>query len=533
MKNIIKKILKEEIEDFGDLNWIQNQNPEPWEEFMFPYVNLEGKLGNTILGERIVYRDTNGEWIFYHKPNPKNGWVYFNYTKIWSVFQTQFGFSYKEIKELLEGWLGEHYNLRGVTARISQTEVLSKLGEHYNLRGVTAWSGKYTAMIPLGEHYNLRGVTARSKLSLRCHRLGEHYNLREETDDWDWVRDAEFTLAPGDLFDEDDICFNYGTDCMVNVDKDFIIFYLDFDDWVKMIAGSLDSDYYLRSLIDYGESVSNRYYSDSGYDNEEFNYSSNWMTDEQKNRLTELMTYINPNFNIEEAIDNNEMLSIGKMLEPFHVLGRSFDYLVTDFTSQIGENLERNRWINLYQYYKNILDSLEVELELYGNDLRIDIPMTTVVELNVNNLSDVLRKVSDKFLDEPWGDIFYEHWDSSGGEENVIGYFNTFLDSLEEFVLDDENLPKYKKFVEITEKMGFEYYQEWGFQKILALKNNEESFWTVEWVREDGDSTDDKSKVRLSLMGGNLDNYSSAEELESYIIPITEVPIYIKNYRLK
>ena len=112
MKNIIKKILKEEFED---LDWIKYQNPEPWEGFMFPYTNLKSKLENTRFGDRLVYRDKNGEWIFFHKQNPKNDYVWFNYNKIWSVFGTQFGFEYEEIQELLTGWLGEHYNLKGVT----------------------------------------------------------------------------------------------------------------------------------------------------------------------------------------------------------------------------------------------------------------------------------------------------------------------------------------------------------------------------------------------------------------------------------
>jgi hypothetical protein len=108
----MEKILKEE---FDELGWMRDQNPEPWEEFMFPYVDLKPKLENTSLGKRLVYRDENGEWVFFHEQDPKNGYVWFNYVKIWLVFRDKFGFNYDETQELLGRWLVEHYNLRGVT----------------------------------------------------------------------------------------------------------------------------------------------------------------------------------------------------------------------------------------------------------------------------------------------------------------------------------------------------------------------------------------------------------------------------------
>jgi len=140
MKDLIKKILKEEFED--DLGWMRDQIPEPWEEFMFPYVDLKPKLEDTSFGKRLVYRDHSGEWVFFHEQDPKNRVVWFNYNKIWSVFDNEFGFEYKETQGLLERWLGEHYNLRGVTPKMAFFKIPFMLGEHYNLRGVTPYSTK-------------------------------------------------------------------------------------------------------------------------------------------------------------------------------------------------------------------------------------------------------------------------------------------------------------------------------------------------------------------------------------------------------
>jgi hypothetical protein len=367
--------------------------------------------------------------------------------------------------------------------------------------------------------------------------VGEYYrvdySLNESTDDWDWVREHEFTLAPGDLFTEDDICFNYGTDCTVNVDSDFIIFYLDYDKWIKMSGGISDGDgYYLKSLINYGESVSDRYYSDYNLDQDEFNYSSRWMLDEQREKLINLMSQVNPNFDGEDIIDNDNMLRIGDILKPFPEMESHFDNLVYDFVSQIEENQERNRWKSIYNDYATILLNLEVELETYGNDIRIDVPMITVDKLGASDLSDILLKVSDKFLEVPWEEWYYANFDSSGGEDNITDYFNNFLDKLESFVENDESLIDFKNFSEKIEKLGFEQYQEYGFKKIFALENDETSFWRIDFI-EDEDGEFNYKKVKLRFMEGNLNNYTSAEEIESFIIPISEIPVYISNYRLR
>jgi hypothetical protein len=63
--------------------------------------------------------------LFRYKPkenlmiyNRKNNHVYIDYDKIWSILRDNFELNHGEIQELTERWLGEVYNLRGVTTRI-------------------------------------------------------------------------------------------------------------------------------------------------------------------------------------------------------------------------------------------------------------------------------------------------------------------------------------------------------------------------------------------------------------------------------
>ena len=45
----------------------------------------------------------------------EDGYVYIDYDDIWSVLEEHFGLKYSEIQELTKMWLGEVYNLRGIT----------------------------------------------------------------------------------------------------------------------------------------------------------------------------------------------------------------------------------------------------------------------------------------------------------------------------------------------------------------------------------------------------------------------------------
>ena len=83
---------------FNDLDVIQSEEEENWTLFRYK------KHNNLMIYDR------------------KNETVYIDYDEIWSFFNSGFGLEHQEIQGLTKEWLGEVYNLRGVTTyRIGST----------------------------------------------------------------------------------------------------------------------------------------------------------------------------------------------------------------------------------------------------------------------------------------------------------------------------------------------------------------------------------------------------------------------------
>ena len=76
---------------FDDLNVVQSKETPNWTLYSYkPKHNI------------IIY-------------NKENDNVYVSYDDIWSFLKSNFGLKYSEIQEHIKEWLGEVYNLRGVT----------------------------------------------------------------------------------------------------------------------------------------------------------------------------------------------------------------------------------------------------------------------------------------------------------------------------------------------------------------------------------------------------------------------------------
>ena len=94
-----------------------------------------GNLTRVEKDDKIFYVDKDRFPLFYYYP--EIGLVYINYYKIWSFFEDVIGLKYDEIMVIMNNWLEETYNLKGLTPDTGYTLHPFKLEETYNLKGLT------------------------------------------------------------------------------------------------------------------------------------------------------------------------------------------------------------------------------------------------------------------------------------------------------------------------------------------------------------------------------------------------------------
>ncbi len=136
MKKLIRKILKEEslkqslkdqVKEFGWKDTAELVNgPEQLAKLAFNNDPLE--FLNMFNNLDVVQSEEQPDWTLfrYEKGNNimiydrKNGIVYLNYGVIWSFLREGFGLNHTETQEVTKEWLGETYNLRGITTSVRQ-----------------------------------------------------------------------------------------------------------------------------------------------------------------------------------------------------------------------------------------------------------------------------------------------------------------------------------------------------------------------------------------------------------------------------
>jgi len=90
------------------------------DRLVLKWLNKEfGNLTEVVKRDKTFYVDENRKPLFVYYQDEKNGFIYVDYDRIWVFFDSIFGLSYLQTKEILTIWLEETYNLKGFTETYS------------------------------------------------------------------------------------------------------------------------------------------------------------------------------------------------------------------------------------------------------------------------------------------------------------------------------------------------------------------------------------------------------------------------------
>ena len=351
--------------------------------------------------------------------------------------------------------------------------------------------------------------------------------IKEELglDDFSWTQQIQ-PFSPGSEFEMEDVCFDSDDECMVNVNKDSIIFKMSYDEWSEKVDTNDDNRYYLRPVLEYGRNYDggSDYYE---FDIDEFNYSGYQIGDKQKKGLQEILNLVGSKKSIEDIIGSDEMNSIEYELK-YPPLKSFFDDLQSNYLSIVGYKVQENRWIGLSNYIWNELDStgIEWESDRRNDDLTITIPKEELLQHNFKDLTQLLKNVSSVISDGYWSDSFYDDWDISGAEEDILYEFDRFIEKSIELLEEEGVLEKYKDFEDLIKSIGFSLKKNrsyWsGYSNTYEL-SNDEGYWFIKEIDYD------KKMVTLSLYeDSNIYNTPK----KSFRIPFNKISDYVNNYRL-
>lgn len=349
--------------------------------------------------------------------------------------------------------------------------------------------------------------------------------IREEIEssDWEWVKEIPNDFQLGSSFNDDEVCFDSDSDCVVNINKDNITFVLDWDWWSKKCDVYSDNEMFLETLFYNGRNYDgNNDYTD--IDTSEFNYSSYQVSDEQRRRFQNILDIVGGNNEIDTYISNDKMVALSLALK-YKPLREYYNNLIDEYLNILGYAVQRNRWLSISEGFGKQIDKTKSEWRLYRDELTITVPMDVVWEIfsthSIDNLSNLLYKVSEPITDQAWYDWFYEEWDTSGSEDEIEDIFNTFLDKAEEFLNDTEEVGVYKNFHNIIDGLGFKPFSETNTKLFyLSYPNTTQSLVLIPNYSTETALLEVK---KSGLYGGNE---------KSFEIPFEEIPIYVTNYKL-
>ena len=105
------------------------------EDWFVPILDQLEKVKLDEYPDSIFWVNENNKVYMEH--DQKNKWLWVDYDEIWSYFYKNYSHSYMEVSKLIQGLVGEHLNLWGITPSYFHYRFPLQVGEHMNLWGVT------------------------------------------------------------------------------------------------------------------------------------------------------------------------------------------------------------------------------------------------------------------------------------------------------------------------------------------------------------------------------------------------------------
>ena len=107
IENIIKEEEKSDVVKDLEKRWAME---DEFRRIMKDVVEKENPLNL----DSIYYVDKNDNYV-YIEYNQKSKYVWIDYKKLWSVFESKYDLNYVEVRDFFKGILKRDYNLRGIT----------------------------------------------------------------------------------------------------------------------------------------------------------------------------------------------------------------------------------------------------------------------------------------------------------------------------------------------------------------------------------------------------------------------------------
>jgi hypothetical protein len=117
MKNLIRKILREEFDDFGWVGEIKEFSPA--EEFLYEIMSNLKMIPSENSPGWMLYKDKSGVTLMMDNVDrdEKNPYLWVDYDEIWSKLNQKFGLNNQEIKDLCVRMLEMTHKRKVLTAQ--------------------------------------------------------------------------------------------------------------------------------------------------------------------------------------------------------------------------------------------------------------------------------------------------------------------------------------------------------------------------------------------------------------------------------